>query len=93
MKIKKKGDFLSAPWLRPHALNARNLDSSPDGGTEIPQAAWCSQKIVTVKNFLNFVRAALASVQQHQGLRPGLSRAHVYMHICSGRCGPPVLVE
>ena len=68
MKIQKKGDLLAAPWLGPHALNARSLGSSPDGGTEIPQAAWCSQNIVTVKNFLNFVRAALASVQQHQGL-------------------------
>lgn len=44
MKIKKKGDLLAAPWLGPHALNARSLGSSPNGGTEIPQAAWCSQK-------------------------------------------------
>ena len=44
MNIKKKGDLLAAPRLGPRAPNARSLGSSPDGGTEIPQPAWCSQK-------------------------------------------------
>lgn len=71
--------MLAAPWLG-HAFSARSLGSSPNAGTEIPQAAWCRPKKVTVKNFLNFVRAALASVQQHQGLCPGLSCTCVYIH-------------
>ena len=37
-------------WLRLHAANAGGTGSIPGGGTKIPHAAWCGQKVKKKKS-------------------------------------------
>ena len=42
------GNSLVVQWLGLCAFTAEGLGSIPDRGTKIPQAAWCSQKIIHI---------------------------------------------
>ena len=61
------GTSLVVQWLRLHAANAGGTGSIPGGGTKIPHAAWCGQKVKKKKKVGRDLENKFMAAGQGQG--------------------------